>query len=188
MAAAGVRRSASNRSGIRTPLLSTPRGVDSWVKRHTRSLVWLIAVLIASLILAIVLGAVLGTSIKSGQSSTLSQITEIPAGTIPTPTTTQPTASPTGTKIPRPKDLLASVAVTGWTAPGPRSYNSIWLFWQNNEGYLSRAAYNSSTGNWTRVTNFAQAKKGSPLAAAAVNLDYYATQEVCFTPTTANIS
>ncbi|KAH7356143.1 hypothetical protein BKA66DRAFT_253061 [Pyrenochaeta sp. MPI-SDFR-AT-0127] len=177
MNGAGVCRSDSHRSGTKIRLIPGPNGVDSWAKRHSRRMVWLVAVLVALLILAIILGAVLGSTINSGHSSTAPQVTEIPAGTVPTPTTTQPTKPPTGTKMPRPEGHLASVAVTGWRVPGPQSYNSIWLFWQNKEGYLSRAAYNSSTGNWTRVTNFAQAKDGSPLAAAAVNLDYYDAQE-----------
>lgn len=180
LASLGADRPGSNGSEWKSSQLPARNGSETRRQRRSRKLIWLVAALIVLLALAIILGAVLGTSIKSGRSSpvTLPQVTEIPAGTLPTPTTTQPTASPTETKTPRSENQLASIAVTGWRVPGSQGYNSIWLFWQNREGYLSRAAYNSSTGNWTRVTNFVKAKAGTPIAAATANFEYYAGQEV----------
>lgn len=40
-------------------------------------------------------------------------------------------------------------------------------------GSLSRHTFNSSTGNWTRVSNFAVAKLGTPIAATTMKTDYY---------------
>jgi len=73
---------------------------------------------------------------------------------------------------------IASVAVAGWNAPGSNGDSAVWLFWQDSEGYLSRAAFNSSTGNWTWVNRFAEAREGTPLAATAWYADWYAGQDV----------
>lgn len=183
LASLGVKRTGSNRSVFKSPQNTGPYGMDDRRQRHSRNLVWLVAAVVVVLSLAIILGAVLGTFVKPGPSNPTPQVTEIPAGMVPTPTATntQIAPSPTGTKVPRPENQLASVAVTGWRVPGAQGHNSIWLFWQNREGYLSRATYDSSTGNWTRVTNFVKAKEDTPIAAAAVNLSYYAGQEVSTT-------
>lgn len=174
----GFHRPGSIRSAFQSLQTPEPFGTESRRERYSRKLMWLLVAVVVLLASAVILGAVLGTVIKPGRSTPLPEVTEIPAGSLPTPTSVQPAASPTGATIPRPENLLASVAVTGWRVPGSQGYNSIWLFWQNKEGYLSRAAYNSSTGNWTRVTNFAKAKEDTPLAAAAVNYEYYAGEEV----------
>lgn len=145
--------------------------------RHSRMMVWLILVLVIVLILAIVLGAVLGTFINPGGSSGPDpSVTEIPAGEVPTPT---PSPTPTGGgggDDPEPTwpPHIESLAVTGWSVPGQSTgYFTTSLFSQNSKGNLNRYSFNSSTGNWTRVSNFAKAKVGTPLAAAAFSSDYY---------------
>jgi len=59
-------------------------------------------------------------------------------------------------------------------------YSTIWLFYQNEEGWLSRSTFNSSTGEWTHVAKFVKAKKGSPIAAMAYNSEFYAEDQVGF--------
>ncbi|KAF2474827.1 uncharacterized protein BDR25DRAFT_112349 [Lindgomyces ingoldianus] len=135
--------------------------------KHSRMMIWLVLMLVILLALAIVLGAVLGTFLNpSGQSRPPnSSVTDIPA--VPTPTSG--IASPNGTRPP-------SLAVTGWNVAGPSGYFTVWLFSQDSKGFLSRSTFNSSTGNWTRVSHFSTAKRGSPLTATALNSEYYANQ------------
>lgn len=169
----GFHRSDSQRSGGRSGA-STPAKEEQ--PRHSRMMIWLVLVLVIVLALAIILGAVLGTFVNPGHSGPQPSITEIPAGTTPTPTNL-----PSGTgdsQTPAPTPHIASVAVTGWSVPGSMGYFSVWLFWQNSQGYLSRAAFNSSTGNWTRVSSFAEAKKSTPFAASSLNAEWYSGQEV----------
>jgi len=139
-------------------------------------MVWLIATLTVLLIVAIVLGAVLGSYAKAGYNRLHPTVTEIPAGSVPTPTGLSGdhgnSPSPTGTP------LIASVSVTGWSVPGSQGYNSIWLFWQSRTGYLSRATYNTSTGNWTRVANFVEAKRDTPISATTLDAGWYNGQDV----------
>ncbi|KAF1950692.1 hypothetical protein CC80DRAFT_554053 [Byssothecium circinans] len=144
--------------------------------RYRRLLVWCISTVIAVLIVAIVLGAVLGTigNVKHSTGPRPS-VTEIPAGSTPAPTT--PTGEGTDAIPPGATPHIASVSVAGWDVSGLNGYHEVWLFWQNSQGYLSRAAFNSSTGIWTRVSNFTKAKKGTPLAATALNAEWYEGQE-----------
>lgn len=157
---------------IKSPAL-TP--IKERKPRCSRATLWLLAALFVVLIIIIVLGAVLG---KMRRKSTVvaPTVTEVPAGTTPTPTASVVPTAPSQSLAPN--QHLASISVTGWSVPGPRGYSSVWLFWQNSEGYLSYAAYNSSTGNWTRVTNFAVAKKSTPIAASALDAQWYKDQEV----------
>jgi hypothetical protein len=139
---------------------------------------WLTAVVVSVLILAIVLGAVLGTFVSpKHKSSPDPSITEIPAGTtpIPTPTPTDGVAPPKPTAMPA---HLQSLAVTGWSDPDSPEHYTVWLFSQDNDGYLSRHSFDSTTRNWTRVSNFVAAKSGTPLTASSLNVEYYAGQPV----------
>ncbi|KAF2112837.1 hypothetical protein BDV96DRAFT_144974 [Lophiotrema nucula] len=141
--------------------------------RHSRMMVWLVLCLVTLLVLAIVLGAVLGTFLNPGRSpSPIPSVTEIPAGQTPTPTAGSGQQAPTSA----PSLHITSLAATGWSIEGPQGYFTTWLFWQNSKGYLSRATFNSSTGNWTRVTNFAEAQAGTPMAAASFSTEYYKSQ------------
>lgn len=163
-----------NRSGA-----STPAGSEN--PRHSRMMIWLVLVVVIVLLLAIILGAVLGTFVNPGGHDSTPQpsITEIPAGTTPPPT---PTPIPTGGgNTPQPPAIahIQSLAVTGWSVPGSEGYFITWVFSQDADGYLSSHSFNSSTGNWTRVSNFALAKIGTPLAATSLNTEYYANQPVC---------
>jgi hypothetical protein len=151
-------------------------------------MLWLIVVVIIVLAIAIILGAVLGTFVRpGGKSVPQPSVTEIPAGTTPSPSPT-PTSgggdTPEETPSPSPYTHIQSFAVTGWTVPGALGYFTVWLFSQDDKGYLSSHTFNSSTGNWTRVSNFASAKPGTPLAAAAMNTKYYAGQSTYDFPNT----
>lgn len=64
----------------------------------------------------------------------------------------------------------------------------VWLFWQNSEGFLSYAAYNSSTSNWNNVHNFTMARKNTPIAASALNIKWYQGQEVFLSATRTPVS
>ncbi|KAF2737765.1 hypothetical protein EJ04DRAFT_574274 [Polyplosphaeria fusca] len=144
---------------------------------HSRMLFWLIICLVVLLILAIVLGAVLGTLLPGGSNAPPDpSVTEIPAGQTPTTTPTPTSGDGRSSPTPTPSMHIASLSVTGWSIEGPEGYFAVWLFWQNSRGYLSRATFNSSTGNWTRVSNFVKAKSGTPLAAAAFTTEYYKDQ------------
>lgn len=150
--------------------------VEKRKPRYSRTTLWLVAMLIVVLIVIIVLGAVLGKMAHRRSTVIAPTVTEIPADTTPTPTTSFVATVPSQTIAPTHR--VPSVAVTGYNVPGSRGYNSVWLFWQDSQGYLSYAAYNSSTGNWTRVTNFAEARKDTPLAASVLNTDWYKDQKV----------
>jgi hypothetical protein len=134
---------------------------------------WLIVIVVIILVLAVVLGAVLGTFVGRSTGTSQPSVTEIPAGSTPIPT-------PTGTDPPKPTSTLhiTSLAVTGYSVPGPLGYFITSLFYQGANDFLSLATFNSSTGTWTRVSNFAKARKGSPLAATTLNTDYYTGQVV----------
>ncbi|KAF2178618.1 hypothetical protein K469DRAFT_675587 [Zopfia rhizophila CBS 207.26] len=149
--------STPNRSGATTP-------VDEENPRHSRMMIWLVLMVVVLLALAIVLGAVLGTFINPGGrlSHSSASVTDIPAGPTPTP--------------PAPRSHISSLAVAGWKVDGLSGYFSVWLFSQDSSGFLSRSTFNSSTGNWTRVSHFAAAKPGTPLAATALNAEYYNDQ------------
>lgn len=166
---AGVYRSDSQRSKSKFGAFGR---TDVERPRQFRMLICLVAILVAVLILAIVLGAVLGTIVNSRQSGPQPSITEFPAGITPIP------GIDVGSQPPVKTPHVASVSAAGWSVPGPAGYVSLWLFWQNSQGYLSRAAFNSSNGNWTRVSNFAKAKKGTPLAVTALDSHWYAGNEV----------
>lgn len=141
-----------------------------------------IVIFVAVLIgLAIVLGAVLGTFVRPGGSSSSKtspspSVTEVPAGTTPTPTQMGGGETP----VPTSKGHIHALAVTGWDVPGAEGYSTSWLFSQDADGWLSRHTFNSSTGNWTRVSNFARAKEGTPLAAVVMDTSWYGGQEVCY--------
>ncbi|KAF2650228.1 hypothetical protein K491DRAFT_697435 [Lophiostoma macrostomum CBS 122681] len=163
----GVQR-GGDRSGAKSPV---EMNEDA---RHHRMLVWLIAVFIAVLVLAIVLGAVLGTFVSSKhKSSPQPSITEIPASTTPTPTPTGgvPPSEPTAMPL-----HIQSLTVTGWSYPDSSEHYSVTLFSQGTDGYLSRHSFDSTTGNWTRVSDFVAAKSGTPLTASSLNAEYYAGQ------------
>lgn len=146
-------------------------------------MLWLIIVVIVLMVIAIILGAVLGTfAHPNPQAAPEPSVTEIPADASPT---TAPT--PTGggdLHTPRPPEPtspkgIPALAVTGWNEPGASGYYTTSLFSQDDEGNLSRHTFNSSTGNWTRVSNFAVAKLGTPIAATSMKIDYYIGQPVC---------
>jgi hypothetical protein len=145
----------------------------------SRLVLWLIIVVIILMAIAIILGAVLGTfAHPKSQNAPDPSITEIPADTSPIPTPTG------GRDKPRPPEPTSStdipaLAVTGWSEPGDSGYYTTWLFSQDDRGNLSRHTFNSSTGNWTRVSNFAVAKLGTPIAATAMKTDYYIGLPVC---------
>ncbi|KAF1995164.1 hypothetical protein P154DRAFT_350205 [Amniculicola lignicola CBS 123094] len=154
----------------------TPEEEETPKPRHSRAMFWLVLCVVVTLIVAVVLGAVLGTLMgpSGGSSTPQSTVTNIPAETRPTPTSSTP---PTTSKAtPTPTYQFASLAVAGWTVPGPNGYFTSSLFSQDNEGFLSRATFNSSTGNWTRVSKFAIAKPGTPIAATFLNTKYYTNQ------------
>lgn len=146
-------------------------------RRRNRNLKWLIGAVVVVISSAVILGTVLGTYVRPGFPGAS---TEQPSSgqASPVPTTTQPNATPTSTKFPRPEMQLASVTVTGWTDVGRGGSDSISLFWQNREGYISKTTYNSTTGNWTRTMNFVKAKKNTPIAASTVKQEFYEGQEV----------
>ncbi|ORY12103.1 hypothetical protein BCR34DRAFT_663998 [Clohesyomyces aquaticus] len=133
-----------------------------------RVLLWLVVVLTTLLVLAIILGAVLGTLHSRARHTHPPQIVATTSSAIPTSTSSVPT--PTATP------QVSSLAVTGWKTGGSRGYFTIWLFSQDSDGFLSRSTFNSSTGNWTTASRFASAKKGTPLAATALNTAYYVNQ------------
>lgn len=152
--------------------------------RHTHKRLWLAVAGIGLLIMAITLAAILGDYFTRRHRPTPADMQTSDSPT-PTPTvsvgggedTPQPTPTPTPTPTLIPPQI-ASVSVTGWNVPGPEAYNLVWLFWQDAEGYLTRAIFNSSTDDWSRVINFVKAKKGSPLAAQAFKGDWYADLDV----------
>ncbi|KAF2683273.1 hypothetical protein K458DRAFT_418910 [Lentithecium fluviatile CBS 122367] len=166
-----------NRSGSQRSIFKSRASTPTHDERpcHRRKLFWLVVFGVCLLSVVTILGAVLGVYLGPKHSDPIPTVTQIPAGSPPTPTVTvggeEPSPSPSALS------QIASVAVTGWSVPGSMGYNVMWLFWQNTEGYLSRAAYNSSTGNWTRVNNFVEAKRGTPLAATALNAEWYTDQE-----------
>jgi hypothetical protein len=176
-------RSESERSRVKTQVSTPPVNERS---RRRRRLICLFAIALFLIVLAIILGVVLTIYLTPNRSNLSATVTQSPDGSSPTPTpTSSPTPTPTvaagdgnNSNAPFANSRIASVAVTGWSVPGPTGYNAVWLFWQDSEGYLSRAAFNSSTGNWTWVNKFAEAKKGTPLAATALNKHWYGGQEV----------
>lgn len=143
--------------------------------KHSRFILLLCVAIATLIILAVILGAVLGTFMNTNRSSD-----------DPSPVITEPTANPTPTNrdqtsptpMPRFTPLLSSLSVTGWSIGGPLGYFTIWLFYQDSDGQLSRSTFNSSTGNWTRIVKFATAKQNTPLAATAFNTEYYAEDKV----------
>ena len=159
-----------DRSGASTP-------ADKDGSPTSRMAFWLIVAVVVLLIMAVVLGAVLGTFVGRSPPPQPS-VTEIPASSVPTPTLVPPDGSPSPT--PTPPAKIASLAVTGYSIPGRMGYFVVSLFHQDTNDYLSRATFNSSTGNWTRVSNFAAAKKGTPLTATTLNSEYYKGQKVCY--------
>lgn len=163
------RRSERDMSRASTPVKESKT-------RCSRTTIWLLAILSLVLILIIILGAVLGSLARSRHSVLQPSITEIPAGTTPTSTASTGATGIPSSAVPTPH--IASISATGWSVPGPQGYNSIWLFWQDRQGYLSRAAYNSSTGNWTRVSNFVEAREKTPVAASTLDAKWYEDQQV----------
>ncbi|KAF2014731.1 hypothetical protein BU24DRAFT_423639 [Aaosphaeria arxii CBS 175.79] len=158
---------ANDRSGASTP------AADKDKPRHSRMMVWLVLIVVIVLALAVVLGAVLGTFVSPGGASNSPQpsVTEIPAGASPSPT---PTSTPGGASpVPTFPPHLESIGASGWSVPGEAGYYVVWLVTQNTEGYLNRHTFNSSTGNWTRISNFAKAKQGTPLGVASLRSKYY---------------
>jgi hypothetical protein len=128
---------------------------------------------------AIILGAVLGTfAHPKSESAPEPSISEIPAGTSPTPTPTG------GADTPKPPESTVSrnipaIAVAGWSVSGSPDEYTTWLFSQDEEGNLSRHTFNASTGNWIRVSNFTVARLGTPITATAFKTDYYTGLPVC---------
>ncbi|KAH7132323.1 hypothetical protein B0J11DRAFT_222954 [Dendryphion nanum] len=140
--------------------------------RKSRMMFWLILVAVSIILLAIILGAVLGTFLNPKRNTPQPAVTEIPSSNTPTPT-----SNPNGqTPIPTTSMRLKSLATTGWSVPGSQGYFVVWLFSQNKDGYLDRHTFNSSTGNWIRVTNFAKAKPGTPLTAFSLDAKSTADQ------------
>lgn len=156
----------TERSGATTP-------ADNENNGPSRMAVWLVLVVVVIIALAVVLGAVLGTFV-SHSATPQPSVTEIPAGSTPTPTTT--TTGGGGAPTSTPAAHFASLAVTGYATPGRLGYFIVSLFYQGTNDYLSHATFNSSTGNWTLVSNFVKAKKGSPLTATTLNSKYYTGQ------------
>ena len=143
-------------------------------RRISRKTFWIIVVVIILISLGIILGAVLGTFLRPSRNGPLPSVTEIPAGGSPIPTQNPKGKPPLPTMSP----FSTSFAVTGWSVPGIAGYFVVWLFTQNKDGYLDRHTFNSSTGNWTRVTNFVKGKEGTPLTALSFNAKAYADQPV----------
>jgi hypothetical protein len=148
-----------------------------------RLMICVLAIGLFAVVLAIILGTVLTVYLTPDRPSPSPAVTQAPTGSNPTPTPTRtPTPTPTSgggsSQSPRAFPRIASAAVTGWTVPGSNGYSAIWLCWQSTEGYVSGATFNSSTANWTRVNNFAEAKQGTPMAATTLNADWHASQDV----------
>jgi hypothetical protein len=59
------------------------------------------------------------------------------------------------------------LAAISWTLDDGNSGTK--LIYQDNTGLLQDSTYQSSTKSWTKVSNFAKAKKGSPLAMTQFN-------------------
>lgn len=126
--------------------------------------------------IVIILAAALGTSLhhKQGVKAPDAQITEVPSGTTPAP------PPPHGKPRPTSEPHLHALAVTGWIPPElPDRFNA-WIFSQNADGMLSRHSFDSTTGNWTRVSDFARAKSRTPLAAMVMHTAWYEGTPVRF--------
>lgn len=121
------------------------------------------------LVVVIILAASLGTSLHHKRSNNApdAQITEVPSGGTPTP------PSPSGKPRPTAEAHMHALAATGWIPPETPDRFMSWVFSQNADGKLSRHTFDSTTGNWTRVADFAVAKPRTPLAAMVFNTYWY---------------
>ncbi|KAF2651553.1 hypothetical protein K491DRAFT_719745 [Lophiostoma macrostomum CBS 122681] len=113
---------------------------------------------------ALVLGTVLGTKLKHGDSDNAHS-----GSSQATPkSSSQTTAKSTATSSPlTPIATLSPLAAASWTVDADNY--GVKVIYQDDTGQLQDSTYRSSTDSWTKISNFATAKKGSPLAMTQLN-------------------
>lgn len=158
-----------------------PRSVNSVPEekenpRRSKLMLWLILCLVVLLVLAIVLGAVLGTYLNESSIPPAALVTNASVPSNSPTSTSSRTPSSTSSKVhilstPTASVRAAPITVAGWSAGSSEEHSAVALFWQDSRGYLSKATLNTTSGNWTHVSNFVKAKLGTPLTAAVFNTE-----------------
>jgi hypothetical protein len=125
--------------------------------RLKRTIIWLVGAIVFLIIFVIVVGVVLGAKLDRKPPAPSSTSTSSNSATT---TTSSPTPAPTSPR------RGTAISVTGWRNG---SDYSIRLFYQGNDQYLRIIGFESSNSSWSAPTTFAQAKAGTPIAAASFN-------------------
>ncbi|OCK73420.1 hypothetical protein K432DRAFT_236435, partial [Lepidopterella palustris CBS 459.81] len=127
-----------------------------------RRQLWILVLVIILVVLAAVLAGVLGTTLKHNNSNA------------PATTPSASAALPAPTASSRPVGIRENspLAVTGWRTG---DNFSIRLVYQNEADLLQYSAFESSTGKWTKTSNFTKAKAGGALAITNFNQSFYGT-------------